>query len=219
MNPFRIGTNSYYDFEILKDLQWHCTKCELKSGQAKTWQTWRDAFGFQFEEPSPRRWEKRFHCETCGKTTVHRKLKNLERRTITSARAGISSKLAERVKKLLNYEEAVFLRRLSSGELEVDHKFPQIRWNNDEQENENTSDEYLILKFILLNRNNNLLKSRNCERCFLSNRRGNFPGIYFWYEGDINWKGNPHDEKGCIGCFWYDPYKWRAELNKIISDS
>jgi hypothetical protein len=28
-------------FEILIDLKWHCSKCELKSGQAKTWQAWR----------------------------------------------------------------------------------------------------------------------------------------------------------------------------------
>ncbi len=28
----------------------------------------------------------------------------------------------------------------------------------------------------------------------------------------------PHDEKGCVGCFWYDPYKWREELNKIANE-
>ena len=40
-NPFRIGTTSHHDFNIMSDLKWHCTKCELKSGQAKTWQMWR----------------------------------------------------------------------------------------------------------------------------------------------------------------------------------
>ncbi|MBC7795370.1 MAG: hypothetical protein H7Z37_00695, partial [Pyrinomonadaceae bacterium] len=61
MNPFKPNTTSYHDYEILKDLQWHCIKCELKSGQAKTWQTWRDAYGLQFEESAPnsRRWESR----------------------------------------------------------------------------------------------------------------------------------------------------------------
>jgi len=58
-NPFKVNTTSYNDWEVLKDLQWHCTKCELQSGQAKTWQTWRDEKGIQFEEPTPRRWVKK----------------------------------------------------------------------------------------------------------------------------------------------------------------
>lgn len=41
MNPFRKDSTSYYDWEVLKDLKWRCTKCELKSGHAKTWQIWR----------------------------------------------------------------------------------------------------------------------------------------------------------------------------------
>ncbi len=42
MNPFKNEkTTSYQDWEVLKDLKWHCTKCELKSAQAKTWQVWR----------------------------------------------------------------------------------------------------------------------------------------------------------------------------------
>jgi hypothetical protein len=220
MNPFKPKSTSYHDYEILKDLQWHCTKCELQSGQAKTWQTWRDAYGLQFEESSPgsRRWESRILCDTCEKKTVHRKLLTLEVSEITSARAGISTKTANRIKQLLNFEEAVWLRKLSPRELEADHKFPQIRWNKDEEANdENASDEYLISKFILLNRNNNLLKSRNCERCVQTNRRGNFPGIYFWYEGDEQWRTEPHDERGCVGCFWYNPYKWREEINKLVN--
>ena len=42
-NPFKENTTSYNDWEVLKDLEWHCTKCELKSGQAKTWQVWRQS--------------------------------------------------------------------------------------------------------------------------------------------------------------------------------
>lgn len=221
-NPFSVGTTSYHDYEVLRDLMWHCTKCELRSGQAKTWQTWRDAYGIQFEESSPgsRRWESRIRCENCEKTTVHRKLLTLERSETTSARSGISAKTASRIKTLLKNEEAFLLRTLSPRELEVDHKFPQIRWDKAEERNEdNATDQYLISKFILLNRNNNLLKSRYCERCYKEGVRGNFPGIYFWYEGDERWKGDPHDEKGCFGCFWYDPYKWRKALNDLIRTS
>lgn len=218
-NPFKVGSTQHHDYEVLSDLNWHCSKCELKAGQAKTWQTWRDAHGIQFEEPSPRRWEKRIHCDTCNKTTVHRKLASLERKAATSGRSGVSAKTAQRVKTLLNYEEAVFLRQLSSNELEIDHKFPQIRWNKDEDINDNASDEYLKAKFILLNRSNNLLKSRNCERCYRDGKRGSFPGIYYWYSGTEEWQGDPHDENGCVGCFWYDPYEWRKQLNELIRTS
>ena len=40
-NPFKPKSKQYQDFETMKDLKWHCTKYELKSGQAKTWQVWR----------------------------------------------------------------------------------------------------------------------------------------------------------------------------------
>jgi hypothetical protein len=221
MNPFKPNTTSYHDYEIMRDLQAHCTRCELKSSQAKTWQTWRDAYGMQFAETEvgSGRYDIRKFCETCNQTTVHRQLATLERNVNTSARAGISSKLAIRIKVLLNYEEAFLLRKLAGNLLEIDHKFPQIRWNVNEESSENDLDEELKAKFILLTRSNNLLKSRNCERCVKTSKRGNFPGIYFWYEGDENWKAEPHDEKGCVGCFWYDPYKWREELNQIVQSS
>lgn len=205
----------------MKDLEAHCTRCELKSSQAKTWQTWRDAYGLQFKETAAGsgKYDIRKHCETCNRTTVHRQLATLEINAITSARSGVSSKLATRIKKLFGYEEAFWLRKLAGNLLEVDHKFPQIRWNTDEESSESASDGELIQKFILLTRSNNLLKSRNCERCVKTNTRGNFPGIYYWYEGDKQWRTEPHDEKGCVGCFWYDPYKWREELNKLIDKS
>jgi len=69
----------------------------------------------------------------------------------------------------------------------------------------------------LLTRSNSLLKSRYCEKCFKNNKRGSFPGISFWYDGNEDWKGDLHDEKGCMGCFWYDPYEWRKKLNEIVN--
>ena len=220
MNPFKEGTTSYHDWEVLKDLQWHCTKCELKSGQAKTWQVWRQEKGIQLDKDEKGNWFKSIECPACGIRTVHRKLKSLEILDETKSRSGISSYLARKVKKIYNNEEALFLRKFSSRELEVDHKFPQIRWKTDEEENKTSMSEIEIKeKFILLTRSNNLLKSRQCEKCFKEGIRGNFPGIYFWYEGNENWQGESEcDERGCIGCFWYDPYKWREELNKKINN-
>ena len=217
-NPFKKNTTSYHDWEVLKDLKWHCTKCELKSGQAKTWQVWRQEKGIQLDKDEKGNWFKTIQCPTCGIKTVHRKLKSLEILDETKSRSGISQYLARRVKQVYNNEDALFLREFSSRELEVDHKFPQIRWKTDEEENKTSMSETEIKeKFILLTRSNNLLKSRQCERCFKEGKRGHFPGIYFWYEGNEKWNGmDKYDKNGCVGCFWYDPYKWREELNKLI---
>ena len=218
MNPFKPNTTSYSDWEVLKDLNWHCTKCELKSAQAKTWQTWRQK-GIQLDTDEKGNFYKRIFCPTCEMVTVHRKLKSLKILDDTKIRSGISPYLARKVKQVYKNEEAVFLREMLPNMLEVDHKFPQVRWCSNEDENKITmSKEEIKSKFILLTRSNNLLKSRYCEKCVKTGKRGHFPGIYFWYEGNENWQGkNECDENGCIGCFWYDPYKWREEINKIVN--
>lgn len=219
INPFKQKTTSYHDWEILKDLKWHCTKCELKSGQAKTWQVWRQN-GIQLDIDEKGNFYKKIYCENCNNKTVHRKLKSLKILENTKSRSGIPQKLSKRVKEIYNNQEAMLLREMPLKELEVDHKFPQVRWCNDEDENKTTmSKEEIKSKFILLTRSNNLLKSRYCEKCVKTGQRGHFPGIYFWYKGDENWQGlNECDENGCEGCFWYDPYKWREELNKIVNN-
>lgn len=216
-NPFNPGTKPYEDFETLSDLQWHCTKCELKSGQAKTWQVWRQEKGIQLDQDEKGNWYKKLYCENCKEKTIHRKLKSVEILEVNKARSGIPSKIAKRVKQLYDNEEAVLLRKLSDNELEVDHRFPQIRWGENEADNSLLSDEQLKEKFMLLNRSHNLLKSRYCERCFAEKIRGSFPGIKYWYEGNEQWQGaNDCDSSGCVGCFWYDPYEWRKKLNELI---
>lgn len=217
-NPFKKGSTSYYDFEILSDLKWHCTKCELKSGQAKTWQLWRHK-GIQLGKNGDNYFKKIF-CEKCENKTIHRKLLSIEVLEDTKTRSGISGGLAKKIKHYFGFEEAVFLRKLESNELEIDHKFPQIRWTSNEDVNYGEmSEKEIEKKFLLLSRSNNLLKSRNCEKCFREGKRGCFPGIRFWYKGDELWNKaiNGNDEKGCIGCFWYDPYAWREELNRIVN--
>jgi len=217
-NLFKEGSTSYHDFNILSDLKWHCTKCELKSGQAKTWQVWRQQ-GIQLDVDEKGNFYKKIFCKKCNNKTIHRKLKSLEISEETKSRSGLSQNLAKKIKEFLNFEEALFLRKMLPKELEVDHKFPQVRWNKNEKENNfEMSEKEIREKFILLTRSNNLLKSRYCEKCYKTNVRGNFPGIYYWYKGNKDWDKNidKHNEKGCDGCFWYDPFKWRDEINKIV---
>lgn len=217
-NPFKEKTTSYKDFRTMSDLKWHCAKCELKSGQAKTWQIWRQS-GIQLDTDEKGNFYKTIFCEKCRNKTVHRKLKSLIILEETKTRSGLPQKLAKKIKKVLKYEEALFLRKMMPRELEIDHKFPQVRWNKNEDENKSDMPEKEIKdKFILLTRNNNLLKSRHCEKCYKTGKRGNFPGIFFWFKGIEKWdkKIDKHDKKGCDGCFWFNPYKWREELDKII---
>jgi len=219
-NPFKPGTTSYRDFAILSDLKWHCTKCELKSGQAKTWQVWRQQ-GIQLDTDEKGHFYKIMFCEKCQNKTVHRKLKSLIISEDTNIRSGLPQNLAKKIKEVLHFEEAVFLRKMMPKELEIDHKFPQVRWNKNEAENRrDMSEKEIKQKFILLTRSNNLLKSRFCERCFKTGRRGNFPGIYFWFRGNQNWDKNidKNDCRGCIGCFWNDPCCWREEINKSLKN-
>lgn len=218
INPFREKTTSYQDFKTMSDLKWHCSKCELKSGQAKTWQVWRQS-GIQLDSNEKGNFYKTVFCEKCKNKTIHRKLKSLELSKETKTRTGLSQKLAKKIKEVLMFEEALFLRKMMPRELEVDHKFPQVRWNKNEDENNDGMLENEIKdKFLLLTRSNNLLKSRYCEKCYKTNERGCFPGIYYWFKGSKQWDKeiNKHDEKGCEGCFWNNPPRWREELNKVI---
>ncbi|MBC7411287.1 MAG: hypothetical protein H7331_02380 [Bacteroidia bacterium] len=218
MNPFKPTTVSYQDWETLKDLQWHCTKCELKAGQAKTWQIWRQEKGIQMDVDFKEKHASSIFCITCNSKTVHRKLKSLDILEETKARSGISQKLALKIKSIYKNEEAILLRNTPPNELEIDHKFPQIRWSKDEDKySDEITEKEVRDKFILLNRSGNQLKSRNCERCVKNGDRGNFPGIYFWFLGNEKWNAAPNDEAGCVGCFWHDPYKWREELNKEVN--
>ena len=107
-NPFKKNTTSHHDWEVLKDLNWHCTKCELKSGQAKTWQVWRQEKGIQLDKDKTGLWYKTQPCQTCGYNTVHRKLKSLEILDETKSRFGISQYLARKIKVIFDNEEAFF---------------------------------------------------------------------------------------------------------------
>ncbi len=98
----------------------------------------------------------------------------------TKIRFGVSVKLVQKIKAFYENQEAVFLREMPPKELEIDHKFPQVRWNKNEEKYSNQmSDDEIKAKFMLLTRSNNLLKLRYCEKCVKTSKRGCFPGIYF----------------------------------------
>jgi len=207
--PFKEKTKLYKTFSVLSDLRWHCSKHELPGTQpAKAIQIIGQN-GFKTEK-------KTVYCEKCKEKTVHRRLLSLE--IEKGARVFTRSKLLEKLKKRIReyYKNTDAITLRDDLAVEVDHKFPQVRWGGKEPENPlDMSNEEIKKRFILLTRANNLWKSRYCERCYKKGLRGIFPGIIFFYKGGKKWDENinSHDPKGCEGCFWYDPYKWREALN------
>jgi hypothetical protein len=129
-------------------------------------------------------------------------------------RKPISETLQNRIKNELGRIEVCFSREMSNNSLVIDHKFPSQRWNGPESANpDDMALEDIKKKFQLLTNQANAIKSRNCESCVKDKKRGVFMGIKWYYVGDENWNGdNEYDEKGCIGCPWYDLEKWKTEL-------
>lgn len=211
-NPFKDETKIYKTFTVLSDLKWHCSKHELPGTQpAKAIQII-GQHGFKTEK-------KTMYCEACKEKTVHRRLISLklERNARVFTRSELLEKLKKRIKEYYKNTDAITLR--DDLPVEVDHKFPQVRWGTKEPENPvDMNNEEIQNRFILLTRANNLWKSRYCERCYKTGLRGTFPGINFFYKGGARWDKNidTHNFKGCEGCFWYNPYKWREALNIVI---
>jgi len=209
--PFNEGTKLRRIFVILSDQQWHCGKHELPGTQpAKAIQIIRHN-GFEVEN-------KTMQCTVCGEKTVHRRLKSTEPTRSSIVRIPLPDKLRKRILQAFNNTEAITQRELLPTQLEVDHRFPQVRWSADEDFDENMSSLEIIRRFQLLTRENNLWKSRFCERCKETGLRGTFIGINYFAEGGPRW--NPSipddDERGCFGCFWYNPSVWRTSLNSTL---
>jgi len=210
-HPFKNGTKLAKVFTILSDGGWHCGKHELPGTQpAKAIQIIRQ-HGFEIEN-------KTIYCQVCEDKTVHRRLISTEPIEPSFIRQQLPGKLRKRVLKHYDNVEAITFRQMITNQLEVDHRFPQVRWSRDESYNPDMSEEELHNKFQLLTRQHNLWKSRYCEHCANTGERGTFIGISFFGEGGSFWdeKYAPDDERGCYGCFWYDPDKWRKALNTLI---
>jgi len=136
-----------------------------------------------------------------------------------------TTQFKSRVIRLLKGINAFEGKTTNVNALIPDHKFSEIRWDNDTK-SENTmnmSDEEIVSKFQLLDNQRNLQKREICRNCYQTNKRGTIYGIDFFYKGCDNWdsqiptKGK-EAEIGCEGCPWYDIQKWRDELNKKLKN-
>lgn len=158
-------------------------------------------------------------CSTCSKKTMHDiliMLPNIESRFEhgNELRKPMSNILKRRIKELLSFKEVCFNVVRSDVELLIDHKFPSQRWNVPESDNPNNMPEHDIKhKFQLLSNQTNMWKSRYCDTCVKTGKRGDFMGTKWYYQGDENWNGETeNDENGCVGCPWYDLELWKEKL-------
>lgn len=145
----------------------------------------------------------------------------------SNAASSIPIKLQNKILAYYNYTDSIENRKCSRHELIIDHRFPMERWGIFEESNSHHMTENEIRrKFQLLKKdssgNHNLLKSRACEKCLSTGKRGYPMGIKFWYEGDENWPNNIptiglEAEHGCVGCGWYNYKTWRIEVNKYLN--
>ena len=147
-------------------------------------------------------------------TTFEQEFNNAE------LRKPISTKLAKRIYTLLGGKEIVFEQQRTQKELIIDHKFPSQRWIKAESDNTDLmKDSEILNKFQLLSNQTNLLKSKECDRCVFEGIRGKFMGIKWYYSGDEKWKGSSmDDEKGCVGCPWYDTQEWKNKLIEQLNN-
>jgi len=130
-------------------------------------------------------------------------------------------KKAIRVLKQINVYE---LSSANKSALLPDHKFPEIRWDeNTKDENEILTESAIKEKFQLIDNQRNQQKREVCRKCFQTNKRGIIFGVEYFYEGGADWpddipKTGKEAENGCIGCGWYDIVKWRTSLNELIKN-
>jgi hypothetical protein len=162
---------------------------------------------------------RRKQCAMCNKKTMHDiliMLPSIETRFEhgNELRKPMSDVLKKRIKSLLGNREVCFNVVRTEVELLIDHKFPSQRWNLPESDNPNDMSEAAIRqKFQLLSNQTNMWKSRYCDTCVKTGKRGDFMGIKWYYAGNENWEGQtPNDENGCKGCPWYDLELWKTKL-------
>ncbi len=226
-DAFGKDTKVYQVYQALKDWQWHCLECEYAhvgttqiAGGAGIQGLQRGAksrSGMSINSGN-------HYCATCDKQTRHDRWTG----NLVSAipAPSMPAEFALRVVNLLGSRDVVEQTERPPNQLTVDHKLPMLRWNANTRASQSSfadmTDEDIRAKFQLLKASNgsvshNLLKSRACERCFRTGRRGTPFGIAYFYEGTERWQTDDRtDPQGCVGCGWYDFDLWRARLNDFV---
>lgn len=229
INALGVGSIQSQYFQILRDQLPHCRKCAQQQIGSEQLAGGGGVQGLHRGNQSRSGIvivsESRY-CPICGKRTKWDRWTGEFKEA--NAAAGVSTELQRRIFDFYDYNDVIEQRRRTAHELVVDHRFPMERWGETETHNpDDMSTEEISRKFQLLKKddsgNHNLLKSRACERCIRTGKRGYPLGIKFYYAGNEDWptncpKSGSEAEQGCFGCGWYDLDAWRKALNKQLSE-
>lgn len=221
------GNKNYKAYQVLKDHQWHCRECEYRHTGITQIAGGSGIQGLQRgtgSRPGLKIESKNHFCPNCEKTTRHDRWEGGFELSMQSG--SMPRSFVERVVKILGKRDVIEEVERPTNQMTIDHKLPILRWTKDteaEQTNYgNMTNEEIRTHFQLLKKSNgavshNQLKSRACEKCYRTGKRG-FPfGIRFFYHGGPEWApASKKDALGCIGCGWFDFAKWREQLNKRI---
>jgi hypothetical protein len=214
--------------KVLRDKKWHCRSHEYKHIASEQLAGGGGIQGLQRgtkNRPGLKIETKKEDCKQCGwKTTWDRWTGAYQS---TNAPASIPKALQHKILAHFGNMDVIEQRVRPVHELVIDHRFPMIRWDAAELKlSPKMSEKEIEEKFQLLKfdtgGNHNLLKSRACETCFKTGKRGTPFGIEFFYHSKGDWHKNVpplgvEAEKGCVGCGWYDFAKWREALNLKLS--
>lgn len=214
-------------FLVLADQEWHCRNHAYRhigSGQIAGSGGLQGLRRGSSKRPGLAIEHQSRHCDVCGGVKRHDRWTG--EFTNLLHMAGIPEALILRAHQVLGGRDVVDDVSRSVNEVTLDHKLPMKRWNERtskrQTDYDDMSDEDIRARFQLLKKSNgnvshNLLKSRACEECFDTGKRGTPFGIRYFYAGDGRWRGkNRKDPSGCVGCGWYDIAKWRASLNQKL---
>lgn len=222
---FRDGSTQSKVYELLADKQWHCREHEGKLIASGQYAGGGGIQGLQRgsgQRPGLEIEQKNDFCTKCNKSTRWDRWTG-EIKTANYA-ANIPSALADRILAEYRFIDEIEQRVRAKHELVIDHRFPMERWGQGEQPHlSSMASQEIRSKFQLLKKdssgNHNLLKSRACERCIQTGKRGTPFGINYWYMGNENWNAPARGsaaEKGCEGCGWYNFHEWRLSLNQKL---
>lgn len=206
-------------FDVLKSGKWICVNCSIKNPNwARRFQELKE-MGFTFATKTP------VNCPKCGKRSTYIMCVHIPRDKNVEGNGyeTWSPKLRKRIIEVLESYDSYEGKKGTN--LLPDHKFPEIRWDENTKEDnpDDMTDEEIRKKFQLLTNQRNQQKREVCRKCFQTGIRPEIFGIDFFPIGSKKWNPNipqkgKKAEEGCIGCPWYDIEEWRERLQKEIED-
>lgn len=202
-------------FDTLLSFLWSCVGCTLPTSPnwARRTQDIKE-FGYTLSTDTAR------ICTHCKGRKTHILLVPLPRGGETGYETWSTALRKKIISSLAGYDA---YEGKSGHHLLPDHKFPEIRWDNETRREsiEHLNDADILRDFQLLSNQRNQQKREVCRSCAQTGKRGYPFGIKFYYSGNEQWpKDIPNTgkeaEKGCFGCGWYDLEMWRrSAIQKI----